>query len=100
MLELLEITPDIFKQIYLHQPGNSWGPEAEEVVDLLVKAGIGVGVYPDPYPPIFWQKAAEAANELYGWLKHNPTASPEERLTYARKVVNAKRLVHRSLRSA
>jgi hypothetical protein len=100
MLELLDITPDIFKQIYLRQPGNSWGPEAEEVVDLLVKAGIGVGIYSDPYPPIFWQKAAEAANEFYGWLKRDPTASPETRLAHARKVVDAKRLVHRSLRSA
>jgi hypothetical protein len=100
MLELPDITPDIFKQIYLRQPGNSWGPEAEEVVDLLVKAGIGVGIYSDPYPPIFWQKAAEAANEFYGWLKRDPTASPETRLAHARKVVDAKRLVHRSLRSA
>jgi hypothetical protein len=100
VLELLDITPDIFKQIYLSEPGNSWGPEAKEVVDLLAAAGLGVGLYHHPHPPIFWQKAAAAANELGMWLKRNPTATPEERAAAARRVVNRNRLVHRSLRSA
>jgi len=89
----------MFQQIYLQMPGPDYGPEAEELVRLLVHAGIGVGMY-DPLasrPPIFWRKAAKAANELDMWLKENPTASPEARAAHARKVVDINRLVHRSL---
>ena len=52
-----------------------------EEVDLLTRAGIGVGVYDrHPAPPIFWRKAAAAANQLHLWLQQNPTATSEERL--------------------
>lgn len=96
------ITPALFRQVYLRLPeGNHQGSEVEKVVDLLVHAGIGVGKYNQPSrppPPIFWRKAATAANELRMWLVQNSAATPQERLAYARKVVDTNRLVHRSLR--
>ncbi len=98
-----ELTPIAFQQIYLRKPGADYGPEALELVDLLVKSGIGVGKYEyrklrDGYPPRFWRKAAAAANELSAWLKQNPVATPEARLAHARRVVDTNRLLHRSLR--
>jgi hypothetical protein len=92
----LEISPAVFQQIYVRAPGANYGPEAEEVVDLLATAGIGVGI---PTNPLFWQNAATAANELRVWLKQNPMATAEARTTHARKVVDMNRLVDRSLRS-
>ena len=94
------MTPTVFQQLYLRTPGDNNPERGVEEVDLLTRAGIGVGVYDrHPAPPIFWRKAAAAANQLHLWLEHNPTATPEERLAYARKVVDINRLVHRSLRS-
>jgi hypothetical protein len=87
------MTPLVFEEIYVPKPEASHGREAEEVVDLLVRAGIGVGKY-DPLstPPIFWRKAAKAANQLHMWLDENPTATPQQRLAHARKVVDNNRL--------
>jgi hypothetical protein len=96
----LDITPSLFQEIYLRTPGANHRPEAEEVVELLVNAGIGVGKYGGrPRPEIFWQKASAAANQLYMWLEQNPAATREQRLAHARKVVDINRLVHRSLRT-
>jgi hypothetical protein len=96
----LDITPSLFQEIYLRTPGANHRPEAEEVVELLVNAGIGVGKYGGcPLPEIFWQKASAAANQLYIWLEQNPAATREQRLAHARKVVDINRLVHRSLRT-
>ena len=92
-----QITPATFKEMYLKK--QDFGPEAGEIVDLLVRAGIGVGKYEQhPKPPIFWRKAAVAANQLGAWLRQNPTATPDARLAKARSVVDINRLVHRSLR--
>jgi hypothetical protein len=92
-----QITPAAFEEMYLKK--QDFGPEAGEIMDLLVRAGIGVGKYERyPKPPIFWRKAAKAANELRAWLRQNPTASSEARQTKARSVVDINRLVHRSLR--
>jgi hypothetical protein len=94
-----EFTASVFEDIYLQRANVSHKPEAIEVVDLLVHAGIGVGKYEGyPRPPIFWRKAATAANQLYAWLQQNPATSREDRLNAARKVVNINRLVHHSLR--
>jgi hypothetical protein len=98
-----ELTPISFEQIYSGR-GADYGQEAQELVDLLVRAGIGVGKYEyrglqHGYPPRFWRKAAVAANELSNWLKLNPMAPSEDRLAHAQRVVNMNRLVHRSLRS-
>jgi hypothetical protein len=93
------ITSDAFERVYLRRPGAESAPEIEEVVDLLVRAGIGVGIYSGRNPPIFWRKAAVAANELRIWLQRHPAATPEARGAQARKVIDSNRLVHRSLRS-
>jgi hypothetical protein len=92
-----ELTPISFEQIYSGR-GADYGQEAQELVDLLVKAGIGVGKYEyrtlrQGYPPRFWRKAAAAANELSNWLEHNAMAPYEDRLAHARQVVNINRLV-------
>jgi len=93
----LQITPVEFEDMYLKR--RDLGPEGDEIVDLLVRAGIGVGKYAQyPKPPVFWRKSAKAANELREWLRQNPTASPEARQAKARAVVDINRLVHRSLR--
>lgn len=93
----LQITPAVFEDMYLKRRG--FGPEGDEIVDLLVRAGIGVGKYERyPTPPAFWRKSAQAANELRAWLRANPTASPEAREAKARSLVDINRLVHRSLR--
>ena len=95
------MSPAAFQEIYLRGPGTNYEPEAQEVVDLLSDAGIGVGKYGPPHrrPPIFWRKAAAAATDLRVWLKQNPMATPAERAAQARKVVDINRLVNRSLRS-
>lgn len=94
------ITPTAFQQLYLRAPGDNNSEHGAEEVDLLTRAGIGVGVYErHPAPPIFWRKAAIAANQLHLWLEKNPTATGEERLEHARQVVNVNQLVHRSLRT-
>jgi hypothetical protein len=92
------ITAALFEQVYLRQPEGNYGAEVEEVVDLLVKVGIGYGQPFRPVPRIFWRKAATAANELRMWLVQNSAATPQERLAHARKVANANRIVHPSLR--
>jgi hypothetical protein len=92
-----QITPAAFEEMYLKK--QDFGPEADEIVDLLVRAGIGVGKFERyPKPPVFWRKSAKAANELRAWLRQNPTASAEARQAKARSVVDINRLVHRSLR--
>lgn len=91
------ITPVAFEETYLKK--QDFGPEADEIVNLLVCAGIGVGKYERyPKPPVFWRKSAKAATELRVWLRQNPTASAEARQAQARSVVDINRLVHRSLR--
>jgi hypothetical protein len=94
-----EFTASVFEDIYLQRADVNHKPEATEVVRLLIDAGIGVGKY-EGYsrPPIFWHKAAAAANQLYAWLQQNPATSREDRLNAARKVVDMNRLVHHSLR--
>jgi hypothetical protein len=95
-----DFSPAIFQEIYLRTPGISYRDEAQEVVELLVQAGIGVGIYNGhSRPAIFWRKAAVAANQLYMWLEQNQMANSEERLAQARKIVDVNRLVHRSLRT-
>lgn len=94
------MTPTAFQQLYLRPPGDNNPKHGAEEVDLLTRAGIGVGVYErHPAPPIFWRKAATAANQLHVWLEQYPTATGEERLAHARKLIDVNRLVHRSLRS-
>jgi hypothetical protein len=94
-----DFSPTVFQEIYLRTPGVSYRAEAQEVVDLLVRAGIGVGIYGrHPRPDIFWRKAAVAANQLYMWLEQNEMANQEERLAQARRVVDMNHVVHRSLR--
>jgi hypothetical protein len=94
------LTPAVFQQLYLRVPRDNNSERGAEEVDLLTRAGIGVGIYErHPAPPIFWRKAAAAANQLHLWLEQNPTATPEDRLAHARKVVDINRLVHRSLRA-
>jgi len=82
-----ELTPDVLRQIYLRRPGADYGRDAEEVVDLLVRAGLGMEKLANPYPPIVWKKTAAAATELKAWIKQNPKATAEVRATQARIVM-------------
>jgi hypothetical protein len=86
------MTPETFRQIYLHAPGAT---EKSEEVDLLVLAGLGA-----PYPPSsrFLRKAAAAANQLHIWLEQNLTATPSERHAYAQKVVDGNGVLDPSIR--
>lgn len=76
------MTPETFEQIYLRALEAT---EKSEEVNLLLRAGLG-----EPYhlSPRFLRKAASAANQLHRWLERNPTASPDQRLAHARKVVD------------
>lgn len=109
----LDISPAVFRDVYHNMPTEfqplaapkvaSYGLEVEGVVAMLVNAGLGPGEYwrrSRSYrtPPIFWRKAATAANQLRAWLRENPAASPEARALQTRRVVNRTGLVPRYLR--
>jgi hypothetical protein len=92
---------EIRKQFGL--PDARHGAEMDELVRLLVNAGIGVGVHKSrritgPRPPVFWRKSATAANQLRTLLRQNPSASADAREELARRIVDHNHLVHLSLR--
>jgi hypothetical protein len=112
-MEGLDISPAVFREVYLRPPsgfpapmhpqqGSSYGSEIEDVVALLVDAGLGPSKYRrrlgDPPPRIFWRKAAMAANQLRAWMRQNPAAPPEARTAQARRVVDKNGLIPRWLR--
>jgi hypothetical protein len=92
------ITPIAFQKLYLDELNVDYGPKAQELMELLVCAGIGVGKYKRGYPSRFWRRASVAANQLHIWLKQNPLATAEARSAQARQVVSRNRLISRSLR--
>jgi hypothetical protein len=117
----VDISPAVFRDVYLHMPTKflgmrdryefpngaqapGYGAEVEELVAMLVRAGLSSEKYQrrgqlyEPPPPIFWHKAARAANELRAWLRRNPGAPPDSRAAQARKVVDRTGLVPRFLR--
>jgi hypothetical protein len=111
--EHLDISPAVFRDVYLHMPTKfrsptapqvpSYGLEIEGVVAMLVSAGLGPGQYwrhQRSYrtPPNFWHKAATAANQLHAWLRQNPAAPPEARAAQARTVVHRTGSIPRYLR--
>jgi hypothetical protein len=85
--EKFEFTSDTFQRIYIGR-GADYGPEAAEVVELLVRAGIGLEEHSYPYPPHIWKKAANAANKLKAWLERNPDVGTEARILHARSLTN------------
>ena len=82
----LDITPSVFQEIYLRTPGANHRPEAEEVVELLVNAGIGVGnTAVVPFPRFFGRRRRrQLINFTCGWNKtpqqlvSNASRTPEK----------------------
>jgi hypothetical protein len=109
-----EISPAVFRHAYLDGPlelppleagpaSSVYGPRVQEIVNLLVLAGLSPGNYPrrhltDPPPAAFWRRASSAANELWAWLRQNTDATAEARAAQARRVVDRAGLVPRYLR--